>query len=64
MPRCKLLQDQRWLTVTQDGKYQMRHPETASSARDFRPLSIRRKRANERLKLMVEYARGPKLSRA
>jgi ATP-dependent DNA helicase RecQ len=54
----QILYEQHWLNMTPDGKYQIARPEHARPQVNFRDFGERRKRANDRLKTMIEYAAG------
>jgi ATP-dependent DNA helicase RecQ len=60
----QLLYEQQWLTFTPEGKYALARPESKYPQVDFRPLLERRRRADERLKQMIEYAAGSACRRA
>ncbi len=60
----QLLYDQHWLQLTPEGKYSLAQPSAAQPKVDIKPLNERRRRANDRLHKMIEYAAGNTCRRA
>ena len=59
-----MLYEQQWVQLAADGKYTAAQSEPKNLSVDFRPLMERRKRADLRLKKMIEYAAGGTCRRA